>query len=193
MDNNHQNNNDPLFYFPFPIHNLLHNNITVTWTKNKIANHHPPNSNSSNKVKHPHNHRLPTQDPRRAWGYRLENITRIVRKIIKKCWERFEYSSYDVVLSQDVEFKLDQVLEDVKEEDTGDFQTAISLRMKELAYSKILVLTYEKSFFRLVQAHFHIGKEYLRFKCYDQALFHLESALNKNIKAGTSSSKYTWI
>ena len=65
--------------------------------------------------------------------------------------------------------------------------------MKELAFSKILVLTYEKSFFRLVQAHFHIGKEYLRFKCYDQALFHLESALNKNIKAGTSSSKYTSI
>lgn len=46
--------------------------------------------------------------------------------------------------------------------------------MKELAYNKILVLTYEKSTFRLVVAHFHIAKEYLKFRCLEQAEMHLK-------------------
>ncbi len=50
------------------------------------------------------------------------------------------------------------MLEDISEDEGNNFQSIITLRMKELAYSKILVLTYEKSFFRLVQALFHIGK-----------------------------------
>jgi hypothetical protein len=63
-----------------------------------------------------------------------------------------------IVLSEDILFKLEEVLEDIREDDSKSFQSIITLRMKELAYSKILVLTYEKSFFRLVQALFHIGK-----------------------------------
>jgi hypothetical protein len=62
------------------------------------------------------------------------------------------------VLSEDIELKLEEVLEDIQEDDGKNFQSIITLRMKELAYCKILVLTYEKSYFRLVQAHFHIGK-----------------------------------
>ena len=61
--------------------------------------------------------------------------------------------------------------------------------MKELSYCKILVLTYEKSYFKLVQAHFHIGKEYLKFKCYEQAYNHIQTAIDKNIKATENSSK----
>ena len=92
------------------------------------------------------------------------------------------------MLSEDIELKLEEVLEDIQEDDGKNFQSIITLRMKELAYCKILVLTYEKSYFRLVQAHFHIGKEYLRFKCYEQALSHLITAIDKNCKASESSS-----
>jgi hypothetical protein len=49
-------------------------------------------------------------------------------------------------------------LDDIRDDDGKNFQAIITLRMKELAYSKILVLTYEKTFFRLVLALFHIGK-----------------------------------
>jgi hypothetical protein len=38
--------------------------------------------------------------------------------------------------------KLEEVLEDIKDEDAKNFQGRITLRMKELAYCKILVLTY---------------------------------------------------
>lgn len=62
------------------------------------------------------------------------------------------------VLSEDVEFKLKEVLDDIQNDEGNNFQSIITLRMKELAYSKILVLTYEKTYFRLVLALFHIGK-----------------------------------
>lgn len=65
--------------------------------------------------------------------------------------------------------------------------------MKELAYNKILVLTYEKSYFRLVRALYHIAKEYIRFECYEQALCHLENAIAKNVKATSNSSKISTI
>ena len=61
--------------------------------------------------------------------------------------------------------------------------------MKELAYNKILVLTYERSYFRLVLAHFHIAKEYLKFKCYEQTISHIEQAITKNVKAAINRSK----
>lgn len=61
--------------------------------------------------------------------------------------------------------------------------------MKELAYNKILVLTYERSYFRLVLSHFHIAKEYLKFKCYEQTISHIEQAMNKNVKAASNRSK----
>lgn len=83
-----------------------------------------------------------------------------------------------------MEFKLQEVLEDIREDDGKSFQSIITLRMKELAYSKILVLTYEKSYFRLVKALYHIGKEYLKFNCFEQALVHLQNAIAKNVKAG---------
>lgn len=72
-----------------------------------------------------------------------------------------------------MEFKLEELLDDIQEEEGKNFQSIITLRMKELAYNKILVLTYGRPVFRLVMAYFHIGREYLRFSCYEQALKHL--------------------
>ena len=94
-----------------------------------------------------------------------------------------------IVLSEDVEFKLEEVLEDIREDDGKSFQSIITLRMKELAYSKILVLTYEKSYFRLVKALSHIGKQYLKFNCFEQALAHLDNAIMKNVKAGANAGR----
>jgi len=54
--------------------------------------------------------------------------------------------------------------------------------MNELALNKILVYTHGKSEFRLVAAHHHIGKAYLDYKCYEQAIDHLTLALKKNSK-----------
>lgn len=96
----------------------------------------------------------------------------------------------NLVLSEDIEFKLQKVLQDISEDEGNNFQSIITLRMKELAYSKILVLTYEKSYFRLVQALFHIGREYLKFNCYEQALTHLQNAIDKNVKASQTLSKF---
>lgn len=57
-----------------------------------------------------------------------------------------------------MEFRLEEILDDLRDEDQSNFQQIITLRMRELAYNKILVMTYEKSYFRLVQALFHIAK-----------------------------------
>lgn len=46
--------------------------------------------------------------------------------------------------------------------------------------TKILVYTHGKSEFRLVLAHHHIGKAYLNYRCYEQAIDHLTIALKKN-------------
>jgi tetratricopeptide (TPR) repeat protein len=48
--------------------------------------------------------------------------------------------------------------------------------------TQILVYTHGKSEFRLVVAHHHIGKAYLNYKCYEQAIDHLTLALKKNSK-----------
>lgn len=63
--------------------------------------------------------------------------------------------------------------------------------MNELALSKvknsvwkILVYTHGKSEFRLVVAHHHLGRAYLNYKCYEQAIDHLTMALKKNSKLG---------
>ena len=58
----------------------------------------------------------------------------------------------------------------------------LTVRMHELALSKILVFTHGKSDFRLVKAHYHIGEAYLNYKCYEQAIDHLTVALKKNSK-----------
>lgn len=67
----------------------------------------------------------------------------------------------------------------------------MKLRMNELALSKvknsvwkILVYTHGKSEFRLVVAHHHLGRAYLNYKCYEQAIDHLTMALKKNSKLG---------
>jgi len=39
----------------------------------------------------------------------------------------------------------------------------INIRIQELALSKLLVLNYGKSDFRLVLAHYHLGEAYLGF------------------------------
>lgn len=93
-------------------------------------------------------------------------------------------------MSEDVKSKLEEVLDDIKEDEGKNFQSIITLRMKELAYSKILVLTYGKSVFRLVIAHFHIGREYLKFNCYEQANKHLEISISENKKAADDPSNY---
>ena len=80
-------------------------------------------------------------------------------------------------------------MDDLHDEEQSNFQQVITLRMRELAYNKILVMTYEKSYFRLVQALFHIGKEYLRFDCYEQASEHLKSAISKHVQSNENSSK----
>ncbi|EGR29183.1 hypothetical protein IMG5_161330 [Ichthyophthirius multifiliis] len=52
--------------------------------------------------------------------------------------------------------------------------------MHQLALAKILVFTHEKSQFLLVEAHTKLGIAYLDFKCYEQAIDHLTTALKKN-------------
>lgn len=61
-------------------------------------------------------------------------------------------------------------------------EEALTIRMHELALSKILVFTHGKSDFKLVQSHHHIGEAYLNYKCYEQAIDHLTVALKKNSK-----------
>jgi len=56
--------------------------------------------------------------------------------------------------------------------------------MHHLAISKILVFTHGKSDFRLVAAHFHIGKAYLMFGGLEQAINHLTIASTKVSKMG---------
>lgn len=69
------------------------------------------------------------------------------------------------------------------------------MRMNELALNKvlhlsiqILVYTHGKSEFRLVAAHHHIGRAYLNYKCYEQAIDHLTLALKKNSKINNISN-----
>ena len=43
---------------------------------------------------------------------------------------------------------------------------AVTTRMHQLAIAKIMVFTHGKSDFRLVSAHFSMGKAYLETGCY---------------------------
>ena len=54
------------------------------------------------------------------------------------------------------------------------------VRIQELVINKLLVLTHERSEFRLVLAHYHLGKAYLKNYCIDQAIEHVSVALHKN-------------
>lgn len=60
----------------------------------------------------------------------------------------------------------------------------ITTRMHQLAIAKIMVFTHGKSDFRLVSAHFAIGKVYLETGCYEQAVDHLTIASTKLSKMG---------
>lgn len=61
---------------------------------------------------------------------------------------------------------------------------ALQTRMHQLAIAKILVFTHGKSDFRLVVAHFALGKAYLDSNCYEQAVNHLTIASTKVSKMG---------
>ena len=56
----------------------------------------------------------------------------------------------------------------------------VNIKIQELALSKLLVLNYGKSDFRLVLAHYHLGEAYLAFDCLEQAIEHVSLALHKN-------------
>jgi tetratricopeptide (TPR) repeat protein len=56
--------------------------------------------------------------------------------------------------------------------------------MHQLAIAKILVFTHGKSDFRLVAAHFALGRAYLESNCYEQAVSHLTIASTKVSKMG---------
>lgn len=56
--------------------------------------------------------------------------------------------------------------------------------MHQLAVAKLLVFTHGKSDFRLVVAHFALGRAYLENKCYEQAVNHLTIASTKVSKMG---------
>lgn len=58
----------------------------------------------------------------------------------------------------------------------------INIRIQQLAYSKLLVLNYGKSEFRLVMAHYHLGEAYINYGCLEQAIEHISIALHKNEK-----------
>ena len=75
-------------------------------------------------------------------------------------------------ISEEVEEKLKELLERMPRKNEEEILT---VRMHELALSKILVFTHGKSDFRLVKAHYHIGEAYLNYKCYEQAIDHLQS------------------
>jgi tetratricopeptide (TPR) repeat protein len=55
----------------------------------------------------------------------------------------------------------------------------VNIKIQELALSKLLVLNYGKSDFRLVLAHYHLGEAYLGFDCLEQAIEHVSLALHK--------------
>ena len=82
-------------------------------------------------------------------------------------------------ISEEVEEKLKELLDKIPRNNDEEILT---VRMHELALSKILVFTHGKSDFRLVKAHYHIGEAYLNYKCYEQAIDHLTVALKKNSK-----------
>ena len=56
----------------------------------------------------------------------------------------------------------------------------VNIKIQELALSKLLVLNYGKSDFRLVLAHYHLGEAYFAFDCLEQAVEHVSLALHKN-------------
>ena len=58
----------------------------------------------------------------------------------------------------------------------------MTLRIQELVYNKLLVLTYGCSEFRLVLSHFHLGCAYLKHACIEQAIEHISIAIHKNEK-----------
>jgi len=51
--------------------------------------------------------------------------------------------------------------------------------MHQLAINKILVLTHGKTDFRLIVSHFQIGKAYVEYGCFEQAINHLTIASTK--------------
>ena len=57
-------------------------------------------------------------------------------------------------ISLEVEDKLKELLDKIPR---NNDEEALTVRMHELALSKILVFTHGKSDFKLVQAHHHIG------------------------------------
>lgn len=58
--------------------------------------------------------------------------------------------------------------EDAAREKEGE--ELVTLRIQELVYSKLLVLTYGCSEFRLVLSHFHLGSAYLKHGCIEQSI-----------------------
>ena len=57
-------------------------------------------------------------------------------------------------------------------------------RIHQMAIAKIMVFTHGKSDFRLVSAHFSLGKVYLELGCFEQAIGHLTIASTKLSKMG---------
>jgi hypothetical protein len=41
----------------------------------------------------------------------------------------------------------------------------VNIKIQELALNKLLVLNYNKSDFRLVIAHYHLGEAYISYDC----------------------------
>jgi len=96
----------------------------------------------------------------------------------------------DLNLGGEVEEKirmLDEYAKDKNEEQL------VQVRVHQLALAKILVFVHNKTPSYLVTSHCKLGEAYLGYRCYEQAIDHLTTALRKNNKLfseKTESKKY---
>jgi tetratricopeptide (TPR) repeat protein len=90
-----------------------------------------------------------------------------------------EENQMEFSLTGDIEDKLkglDEFARDKSEEQL------VQVRRHQLGIAKVLVIVHNKSASYLVTAHCKLGEAYLNYRCYEQAIEHLTTALKKNSK-----------
>lgn len=92
----------------------------------------------------------------------------------------------EISLSADLEEKIKQLDEFAKEKTE---EQLVQIRIHQLALAKILVIVHGKTPSYLVTAHCKLGEAYLNFKCFEQAVDHLSTALKKNNKLFSEKSE----
>jgi len=92
----------------------------------------------------------------------------------------------EINLSADLEEKIRSLDEFAR--DKSD-EHLVQIRVHQLALAKILVIVHGKTPSYLVTSHCKLGEAYLNFKCFEQAIDHLTTALKKNSKLFSEKSE----